>query len=182
MLRLPILLFCVFALAPGAALAVDDDRIAHDGNTPAAAGATGDDPLGQLAAPSFCAGEQALVGKPIEAEGAEREDGPRGGADGASAGAAADPVAGMPRTRFDPISVAAGPPGGSALPVPDPTRSTRPGPCDDPGSGCLGPVAPPIRVAPTPSVTPRPRRRPAPAAAVDPNPNTGCGAPGFCTE
>jgi len=50
-------------------------------------------------------------------------------------------VSGPARARFAPTDVAAGA-GDESLPAPDPQGFAGRGPCDVPGSGCTGPIAP----------------------------------------
>jgi hypothetical protein len=73
----------------------------------------------------------------------------------ARADASAYPVTGPVSSLFDPRDVAAGPPAGVQPPQPPTARALiRPGPCDQPGSGCglrtstvveVPPVSPGVR-------------------------------------
>ncbi|MDJ0789352.1 MAG: hypothetical protein QNK05_21310, partial [Myxococcota bacterium] len=91
----------------------------------------------------------------------------RSGLSAAIAGAS-----GSPARRLDPTDVAAAPPTGGPAAPPVPSFPGV-GPCDDPGSGCQGPLVP---ASLPPSTTPPP---PAPPVVVVPPPNSPCGAPGF---
>ena len=105
----------------------------------------------ELAPPGVCAGEQRELRKgPVQAD----------AADGAT-------TRGLARVHVTPIDVAFGPPtpGG---PRPVPPSFSGPGPCDRPGSGCLGAVRPAAPTPPTPRFT-------------DPDPTGGCNFPG-CSE
>lgn len=79
-------------------------------------------------------------------------------------------AAGPARHRFVPQQVAAGPAGPAAPPPPAPVFR-GPGPCDSPGSGCLGPIQP----APAPTPPPRRRAPPPPRAIGDQPPASDCG-------
>lgn len=129
-----------------------------------------------LAPAGPCAGDETLpplgprTSQPRRDDPARRAPASRASGDGAALLPGSGPV----RLRFSPADVAA--PAGPGLGPPAAASLPARGPCDDPGSGCLGPVRP---AAPAP---PAPARPPAPPVFVDPDPDPGCGGPGFPCE
>lgn len=103
----------------------------------------------ELAAPGACAEELREI---------RRGPAQPGGVDQSST------TIGLARVHVTPIDVAAGPTA-IAGPRPIPPSFTGPGPCDSPGSGCLGPVLPAASAATLPTFG-------------DPNPGGGCNFPG----
>ena len=126
-----------------------------------------------LAPAGPCAGEDALPALGPRAPEPGRSE--PGDADPRAADASG-PARGPIHLRFSPADVAApgaawpGPPAAGSLPAR--------GPCDDPGSGCLGPLRP----AGQPALPAPPAPPPPPPVAVDPDPDPGCGGPGFPCE
>ncbi len=86
-------------------------------------------------------------------------------------------AAGAPRLRFAPGAVAANLPTGMSAPPPSSPGFPGPGPCDSPGSGCLGVVLIPDPVPPA-SVPTRPGTGTTGGVVVPP-PGSTCGGPGF---
>jgi hypothetical protein len=111
-------------LALGAAL------LALAGPAPAAAEEAEQQAL--LAAPGKCAEPRRFQGSGACADCTDAAGAENGGFD----------VAGPVRSRFSPADVAASAAPGSALAPPDLGGFDGRGPCDSPGSGCLGTVAP----------------------------------------
>lgn len=132
------------------------------------AGAPGAAAAFDLAPPGACAErEGTLVHRPAEGTGELRQAdaSTRGGPEASRA------ATGPLHHRFQPTPVAAGPQAPS-VPPPSAGELPRPGPCEDPGSGCLGPLQP----APPASPPPAP-----PSPAPDPGFGTGpAEPPGRC--
>jgi len=102
---------------------------------------------GELTPPGACAErEEPLVRKPVDGTDALRRAAPPASGAPEASRAATGPL----HQRFQPTPVAAGPPRPSVS-RPAAGELPRPGPCEEPGSGCLGPLQPAPQASPPPA-------------------------------